>query len=328
MVPKGDSCNDASLSRIPSRLCLSMLVYARVEKVPRILVHEDQAGSSIDSHVSQWPQVGVEDWRPGSFRASSIYVWLAAPQFQIINLGVLLSRLIITKIAPRGFRCCALCFPFSDLFSWFKPKTGPSEEVDRAWSRTQSFSMAAVNGDHGPTQEYTPADSTSARKSNNHHATNGGSNALYEVTTYGNTRADINNLTVVYQPHPIPDADKYRHGVRRIDQDALDATQSMKSFFDFVANDRLRRMPHRGSRWDKILRWAEYFSAQVFVYHDVVGSFVPNSQEAAQLLWTSCRILLQVSERRAVGQYSEANRFSSVPNMPMRWRKSFGFSSK
>lgn len=71
--------------------------------------------------------------------------------------------------------------------------------------------------------------------------------------------------------------------------------ESLDSFLDFVASDRLRRVPHRGSRWDKILRWAEYFAIQVSILHESVGPFVPNSTEAAQLIWQSCQILLQVS---------------------------------
>lgn len=70
--------------------------------------------------------------------------------------------------------------------------------------------------------------------------------------------------------------------------------ESLDSFLDFVASDRLRRVPHRGSRWDKILRWAEYFAIQVSILHESVGTFVPNSTEAAQLIWQSCQILLQV----------------------------------
>lgn len=70
--------------------------------------------------------------------------------------------------------------------------------------------------------------------------------------------------------------------------------ESLDSFLDFVASDRLRRVPHRGSRWDKILRWAEYFAIQISILHEAVGMFVPNSTETARLIWQSCQILLQV----------------------------------
>lgn len=75
----------------------------------------------------------------------------------------------------------------------------------------------------------------------------------------------------------------------------LSKPESEESFLNFVANERLHRMPHRGSRWDKILRWAEYFATQVSTLHESVSSFVPNSAETAQLIWAGCRILLHVS---------------------------------
>lgn len=71
--------------------------------------------------------------------------------------------------------------------------------------------------------------------------------------------------------------------------------ESEESFLNYVANERLHRMPHRGSRWDKILRWAEYFATQVSALHESVSPFVPNSAETAQVVWAGCRILLQVS---------------------------------
>lgn len=72
--------------------------------------------------------------------------------------------------------------------------------------------------------------------------------------------------------------------------------ESLDSFLDFVASDRLRRVPHRGSRWDKIIRWAEYFAIQISILHESVGPFVPNSTETARLIWQSCQILLQVGQ--------------------------------
>ena len=155
--------------------------------------------------------------------------------------------------------------------------------------------MAAVNGDRAHTQEGPSVDATAAMKLNHHLVANGESNTPNGVITNGESHPEVSKLTVPTRPYRIEDTCRYQDEFRRINPDALNATTSMKSFFDFVANDRLRRMPHKGSRWDKILRWAEYFAAQVFRYHESVSPFVPNSEETAQLLWASCRILLQVS---------------------------------
>lgn len=201
-------------------------------------------------------------------------------------------------------RSCAFCFQLPYLSTLFKPRKRPSEEVDRdrveppvnyGLSRTHSVAMAAVNADRGPTKEGISVDSTAAIKSNHRVGANGESHATNGVVTNGQSHSEISGLRVTLRPRPIQLTPRYRDGFRRTNQDALDATTSMKSFFDFVANDRLRRMPHKGSRWDKILRWAEYFAAQVSLYHESVGPFVSNSEETAQLLWASCRILLQVS---------------------------------
>ncbi len=152
--------------------------------------------------------------------------------------------------------------------------------------------MAAVHANHGSAKGSASVD------------VNGGGSAPNGAVPNGDSYPEMSNLTVVShrpRPRPIQVTDRYRDECRRINSDALDTTTSMKSFYDFVAKDRLRRMPHKGSRWDKILRWAEYFAAQVSLYHESVGPFVPNSEETAVLLWASCRILLQVSIGGPVG---------------------------
>lgn len=155
--------------------------------------------------------------------------------------------------------------------------------------------MAAVNGDHGPTVEAISVDPPAAIKSTPRVGTKGESNTLNGPVTNGQFHPEVSSLTVTLRPRLIEPAAKYRLGFGSINQDALDSSTSIKSFFDFVAKYRLRRMPHKGSRWDKILRWAEYFAAQVSLYHESVCPFVSNSEETAQLLWASCRILLEVS---------------------------------
>ncbi len=161
--------------------------------------------------------------------------------------------------------------------------------------------MAAVHANHGSAKGNPSGDATAAMKPNHHGVVNGGRDASNGAIPNGESHPERSNLTVVHRPRPIQATDRYKEECRRINSDALDATTSMKSFYDFVAKDRLRRMPHKGSRWDKILRWAEYFAAQVSLYQESVGRFVPNSEETAVLLWASCRILLQVSICGPVG---------------------------
>jgi hypothetical protein len=63
---------------------------------------------------------------------------------------------------------------------------------------------------------------------------------------------------------------------------------------DYIAAERLRCMPHSGSRYDKVLRWAEFFAAQINSFSHSVSEFVTYSSEAAQSIWGSCLLLLQV----------------------------------
>lgn len=87
---------------------------------------------------------------------------------------------------------------------------------------------------------------------------------------------------------------RYREELTILSNGSLYKPESVESFLDFVVADRLRRIPHRGDKWDKILRWAEYFATQVSILEESVASFVHNSEETAQLVWASCRILLEV----------------------------------
>ena len=54
-------------------------------------------------------------------------------------------------------------------------------------------------------------------------------------------------------------------------------------------------MPHRGSRWDKVLKWAEFFALQISGYAKALESFVPDSHTAAKLIWVASQTLLEVS---------------------------------
>ncbi len=122
--------------------------------------------------------------------------------------------------------------------------------------------------------------------------------------------------------------DKYQNVLKRISQNALMTISSMKFFFDFVVNDRLRRMSHRESRWEKILRWIEYFATQMFLYHESMNRFVLNSKKTTQVLWTNCWILLQMSDMLFHQVKKKSDDVNWVLKMLMLWRKSLMFSLK
>lgn len=74
----------------------------------------------------------------------------------------------------------------------------------------------------------------------------------------------------------------------------LASCRSVEAFFDAVAGIRLHQMPHDGSRWDKVLKWAEFFAAQVHAYSDELGKFTDYSYQAASLIWAGSLSLIQV----------------------------------
>lgn len=77
-------------------------------------------------------------------------------------------------------------------------------------------------------------------------------------------------------------------------EDELAAGVSSENLFGFIANERLKRMPARGSRWDKILKWAEDFAKKLSLFEVSDENFIPSSKEAVELILASLQLLLMV----------------------------------
>ena len=86
----------------------------------------------------------------------------------------------------------------------------------------------------------------------------------------------------------------YRSELGQSAEKFLQSCKSVESFFDFVATIRLSQMPHHGSRWDKILKWAEFFAGQVSTYGEEVSTFTTQSEQATNIIYASCKKLLEV----------------------------------
>ncbi|KAK7538080.1 uncharacterized protein J3D65DRAFT_602122 [Phyllosticta citribraziliensis] len=74
----------------------------------------------------------------------------------------------------------------------------------------------------------------------------------------------------------------------------LAAGITIEAFISFISHERLRRMPPKGSRWDKILKWAEYFATSVSLFGERVEAFVDSSKEAAEVIIGCLQVLLQL----------------------------------
>jgi hypothetical protein len=78
-----------------------------------------------------------------------------------------------------------------------------------------------------------------------------------------------------------------------VDSQYIDC-MTAESILGYIRHERLTNMPQPGSRWDKVLKWAQFFSSQISRYEEAISSFVPDSKGAAQLIWVSCQTLLEV----------------------------------
>jgi RecG-like helicase len=88
---------------------------------------------------------------------------------------------------------------------------------------------------------------------------------------------------------------QYRSELGQGSEKFLQSCTTVERFFDIVATIRLLQIPHRGSRWDKVLKWAEFFAGQVSAFADEIATFTtPHEQKAATIIWASCRTLLEV----------------------------------
>lgn len=81
--------------------------------------------------------------------------------------------------------------------------------------------------------------------------------------------------------------------LRHVNEYDIDS-MTVESFLEYIESERLTNMPQRGSRWDKVLKWAEFFALQISGYEKALERFVPHSMNAAQLIWASCRALIEV----------------------------------
>lgn len=72
-------------------------------------------------------------------------------------------------------------------------------------------------------------------------------------------------------------------------------SMSMDNFLEYIERDRLTHMPQRGSRWDNVLKCAEFFALQISYYENAVHSFVTDSKDAANMIRAASCVLIEVS---------------------------------
>jgi hypothetical protein len=113
--------------------------------------------------------------------------------------------------------------------------------------------------------------------------------------TYGNTGSLNADITILVKS-TTEVSTKYETQFKTMAHVQELTGDSVESVLDFIAADRLRRVPHRGSRWDRILRLAEHFAIRISLFQDAVGTMFSNSEEAARMIFASCRALLKAGQ--------------------------------
>jgi hypothetical protein len=87
---------------------------------------------------------------------------------------------------------------------------------------------------------------------------------------------------------------KLREELKSSKDEWLADGMSIETFLGYIGGERLRRMPPRGSRWDKILKWAEYFASSLSFFEESVEGYMASSKETVELVFGCLRVLLQV----------------------------------
>ncbi|KAF2140797.1 uncharacterized protein K452DRAFT_51263 [Aplosporella prunicola CBS 121167] len=75
---------------------------------------------------------------------------------------------------------------------------------------------------------------------------------------------------------------------------------AIEGFLNYIGAERLRRMPAKGSRWDKILKWAEDFAITLSLFEEAVESTIASSKEAVELILGCLQLLLQLGPSQGV----------------------------
>jgi hypothetical protein len=75
-------------------------------------------------------------------------------------------------------------------------------------------------------------------------------------------------------------------------QDIADV--SFVHFLEWIRSERLTTLPHKGSKWDKVLIRALYFAEQLHNFDTAIRGYAVDSGAAAALGYGHARLLLEV----------------------------------
>ncbi|KAH6984520.1 hypothetical protein BKA56DRAFT_481679 [Ilyonectria sp. MPI-CAGE-AT-0026] len=73
----------------------------------------------------------------------------------------------------------------------------------------------------------------------------------------------------------------------------------LRSYLQFISDERLINMPRRGSDWDRVLSTAQFFGLQIWFFGAKIETFASGSQDAAAAALASCQVLLDIGHGQA-----------------------------
>ncbi|KAK0620403.1 hypothetical protein B0T14DRAFT_457391 [Immersiella caudata] len=76
-------------------------------------------------------------------------------------------------------------------------------------------------------------------------------------------------------------------------------TLDLRSYLEYISDERLIHMPRRGSDWDRVLRAAQCFGLQLWWFGAGVGQFCPGTESASITALGSTQILLEIGPQQA-----------------------------
>lgn len=68
---------------------------------------------------------------------------------------------------------------------------------------------------------------------------------------------------------------------------------SLSDLHEWIRNERLTTLPHKGGSWDRVLISAHHFAEQVCSLGEAIESFAPDSGVASNLVFGQCLLLLE-----------------------------------
>ncbi|CZS81193.1 unnamed protein product [Fusarium graminearum] len=117
--------------------------------------------------------------------------------------------------------------------------------------------------------------------------------------------ANTSKLTVVTKLHDYERLTKITRTVRKLIvrfddyDDEFVNDMDIRSYLQYISDERLIHMPRRGSDWDRVLSTAQFFGLQITTFASKIESFASGAHSSASAALASCQVLLEIGHNQA-----------------------------